>query len=142
MTAEIGPVRRAGVPAAESFADFDASHRPPLNTTMITVKIGDVIDVGILWGAWCKANGARLKTSAWAAAGAPVSSPQAPTISAQLMDDLKGETVAVLDTSGAAVGDTYYLENTVVVERDSGLTGIVYPDRTVKRRIQVKVAAG
>lgn len=135
-------VRRAGVPEVESFTNFDANARPPLNSVLITVRKGDIIDVGILWGAWLKKNAGRLKTSSWAAAGAPVASPQAPTISSQLLNESSGETVAMLNTTAAAVGDTYYLENTVTFGPDPELNGVAFPDRTATRRIHVRVASG
>lgn len=135
-------VRRAGVPTPEQFTNFTADQRPPLNSVMITIRKGDIIDVGILWGAWLKANAGRLKTSSWAAAGAPVASPQAPTITTQLLNESSGETVALLDTTAAAVGDTYYLENTITFGPDREINGVTFPDRTAARRIHVKVAAG
>jgi len=138
--------RRAALAACETMSNFTADARPPLNTTMITVKIGDIMDVGILWGAWLTANAARIKESVWAAAGSPVPSPQAPSIVANssLFDRKTGETVCVLDASAAAIGDTYYLENTVTLEtdEDSENFSIVLPDRTAIRRIHVTVAAG
>jgi hypothetical protein len=138
--------RRAALAACETMSNFTTDARPPLNSTMITVRIGDVLDVGILWGDWLTANAARIKASSWAAAGSPVASPDSPTIvpDSELFDRKTGETVCLIDASAAAVGDIYYLENTVTLEtdEDSENFSIVLPDRTVTRRIHVQVAAG
>jgi len=141
MTTLLSPARRASVPAVEAFVNYTADARPAVNTTVIPVKKGDIIDVGILWDKWLAHNFARIKTSAWAAAGAPVASPDTPDIDSSTFDE-RGESVCILDTSAAEIGDEYYLENTVVVERDAALTGVVFPDRTLVRRLHVKVAAG
>lgn len=133
--------RRASVPACETFTDFISGARPPLNTVMLTVRVGDILDVGILWTAWLEANGGRLKSSTWAASGSPDASPQSPTLTGPVFNET-GETAVLIDASAAAVGDTYHLDNTVVVARDPNLTGLVLADRTLIRRIHVKVAAG
>lgn len=136
--------RRASVPATEAFSNATVDARPPLNTVVIAIKIGDIIDVGILWGDWLTANLARLKTSTWAAAGAPAASPAAPTIvaSSSVLDRATGETACVLDASAAAEGNVYYVENTVTIEADEDLTPLVFPTRTLVRRLHVEVFAG
>lgn len=134
--------RRASVPSCEAFTDFTSGDRPFLNTSVLAIKLGDTVDVGILWGSWLVANNSRLKSSAWAAAGSPVASPQAPTLTSPVLDRSTGETAVLVNASAAAIGDVYYLENTVIIEPDPALTALALADRTLVRRIQVKVAAG
>ena len=137
-------VRRAALAATEVMENFTADARPAVNTTPLLIRRGDIVDVGILWGRWLTAQGMRIKSSAWAAAGDPVPTPDSPTLVAnsQLVNKATGETAVMIDTSAATEGDEYYLDNTVVLEWDPELTVLAFPDRTAIRRIHVKVAAG
>lgn len=132
--------RRAAIAACETLTDVTSGDHPLLNTTDLQIKAGDTMDVGILWGDWLTANGARLKTSTWAAGG---DSPQSPTLvsNSQVMDRKGGETAVLLNAGSATPGDRYFLDNTVVVERDEDASDLPLPDRTMIRRIAVKVFA-
>lgn len=126
--------------AADSVIDSGNSVRPPLNVTPLYIRVGDKLDFGIDWSAWLKANAARLKTSTWAAAGAPVASPQAPTLTSPLMDADTGVTSVLVDATAAAVADQYYLENTIVITPAN--SPLAWADRTIVRRINIKVTSG
>jgi hypothetical protein len=128
--------RRVAVAACETLGVGTTA--PPLNTTALVIKAGDTLDFGIDWKAWATANAATIKTSAWAAAG---SSPDTPTIGVTTYIDAANQVTAfMLDASGAAAGDEYLIDNTVVFEAAVG-AAIALADRTVKRRLQIKVTA-
>lgn len=128
--------RRVAVPSCETLGVGTTA--PPLNTTALVVKAGDTLDFGIDWKAWATANGAKIKTSAWAAAG---SSPDAPTIATpDYVDETNQVTAFLLDASAAGAGDEYLIDNTVVFEAAVG-AAIAFADRTVVRRLNVKVTA-
>lgn len=132
--------RRIQVEAADpSVAIQTAPTNPPAVGTVL-VRAGDIMDVGLDWSLWCKANDAKLKAagSTWAAHG---SSPAAPTISSSGIDDDRKQTVAIIDASAAAVGAVYWLVNTVVMEDGSPEGNYDFPDRTLKRTLYVIVTA-
>lgn len=136
--------RRAVMPACESLKGSAPDQRPPLNTAPLFIRLGDVVDFGINWSAWASANSAKIKTSVWAAAGMPVPSPHAPAIvdGSELIDAANQATTFVLDAGGeaVAVGDEYFIENTVVFEKTADAP-VAYPDRTVTRRLNIKVVS-
>lgn len=110
---------------------------PSVDGNMIFIHQGDQLDVGIDWSAWLEANNATLKASQWAADPA---SPATPTVSANGIDTTAGHAVAIIDARTAAVGDTYWLHNTITVADGGGGPGAyAYPDRTLKRCIHVRV---
>lgn len=137
--------RRAIMPACEKLIAAPSDARPPLNTQPLFVRIGDTVDFGITWLAWANANAAKIKTSVWAAAGAPVASPNAPVIveESQLVDATNQETSFVLDAGDedVEVGHEYYVENTVVFEKANDAP-VAYLDRTITRRLHIKVVSG
>jgi len=132
--------RRAKVEADDpTVAITTAPTNPPAIGTVL-VRAGDIMDVGIDWSLWCKANDAAIKAagSTWAAHG---SSPAAPTIASSGIDADRKHTVAVIDASAAAVGAVYWLVNTVVMEDASPEGAYDFPDRTIKRTLYVVVTA-
>ena len=105
---------------------------------MLYVRVGDILDVGIDWSQWCTANDAKILTSVWSAYSG---SPQSPTVASSGIDTGVSHTVAILDASAAAWGDTYWLKN-VVTFGDAGASpnhSYAFPTRTLTRMIMVKV---
>lgn len=128
--------RRVAMPACERLQVGPTA--PPLNTAALIIKAGDELDFGIDWKAWATLNGAKIKTSEWAAAG---SSPDAPTIGTpDYIDAANQVTAFLLDASAAASGDEYLIDNTVVFEPADDAP-VAFADRTVTRRLQIKVTA-
>lgn len=138
-TSSAANCRRAAVPACDPSVEMPAGGNPPsVDGSTILVKAGDIIDVGLDWSQWCAANDGKIATSAWAAHG---SSPQAPTLGDDGIDQAKQQTVAIVDASAASVGDIYYLQNTVTVSDATPGQANSYdlPTRTLKRVIHVRV---
>lgn len=131
--------RRSIVPACDPVAMSSSGNPSSVGDEITFIKKGDIIDVGLDWSKWLEANGGKILESEWAAHG---SSPQAPTFSGDLdlYDGEKKHTVVVIDASGAAVGDIYYVSNTVTIRSDpSG--SFTMPDRTLTRTMHIKVSA-
>lgn len=130
------PCRRAIVPACDPQHETQGSIPPSVDGNLIKIKKGDIIDVGLDWSGWLAANTAEIVSSEWAKHAA---SPQEPVFQGDqdLFNEVKGHSVVVLDLSGATVGQTYYLENTVVVSGKDG--GFTLPNRTIKRVIHIRV---
>lgn len=138
--------RRAIMPACEKLRATPANERPALNTQPLFIRLGDTVDFGIIWSDWAKFNHGKIKTSAWAAAGAPVPSPAEPAISGELVDQENQTTSFMLAAPASGddaveVGDEFYIENTVVFEKAADAP-VNYADRTLTRRLHIKVAAG
>ncbi|MGE0699272.1 MAG: hypothetical protein AB7O57_09280 [Hyphomicrobiaceae bacterium] len=130
--------RRPAVPACDPTV-ISTGTNPPAVGSLILVKLGDVIDVGLDWSDWLDVNGGKLETSAWAAHG---SSPKAPTLSnTTLIDENSKHTLCILDTGEAEAGDVYWITNTVTVEGVAAAGGFTMPTRTLNRLIAVKVVA-
>ncbi len=131
--------RRAVVPNALT-TEYPATQAlpPAVDGEVHLVRAGDIIDVGMAWNDWLEFNDAQIVTSAWAA---HASSPQAPTLGADGIDQALGETVVELDASAGAVGDTYYLENTITVSDKTAGASNTYdlPTRTVTRVMYVRL---
>lgn len=134
--------RRAIMPACERLLSVLPNERPPLNKSPLFIRIGDKLDFGIIWADWASANFGKIKSSTWAAAGAPAASPAVPAISGELIDQGNQTTTFVLDASGeeVSVGDEYFIENTVVFEA-SASAPVPVIDRIVRRRLHIKVTA-
>ena len=132
--------RRALVPADDPSVEVPTNQAipPAVDGRMMLVKAGDIIDIGMDWLTWCKANDGVLASSAWASHG---STPQAPTLGADGIDATKQHTVVQLDTTGAAAGDTYYIKNTVTITDATAGAANTYdlPTRTLTRVLHVRV---
>ena len=132
------PCRRPSVPACDPVAASIGAN-PTAIGDLILVKKGDVIDVGLDWSEWLEVNGGKLSASAFAA---HADSPKTPTLADNdLLNTATNEAIAIVDTSSATLGDTYWLVNTVTVQSEAQQGGFVMPDRTLKRMIAVKVVA-
>jgi len=128
--------RRPVVPACDPTIASGGVNPPSVDGQIVLIKAGDVIDVGLDWSDWLEGNGGKLASSAWAKHSA---SPKTPTLTdGTLIDDASKQTLVIVDTSEAAVGDVYYLENTVSVEGIAA-GGFTMPTRTLKRVLHVKV---
>jgi hypothetical protein len=132
------PNRRAQIASDDPTVAISPAPPSPPSVGNILIRAGDIIDVGIDWSLWAKANDAKLKTSTFAAHG---STPAAPTIASQGADLDRGHGVAVIDASAAAVGAVYWLVNTAVFEDLTPDGTYSFPDRTLKRTIYVIVTA-
>jgi hypothetical protein len=128
--------RRPVVPACDPTIVTSGINPPSINNEILLVKAGDIIDVGLDWTDWIKENGGKISSSTWAAHAL---SPQAPTITAiTLIDEANTHTVCIVDASAAAVGDIYYLTNTITVDGIAA-GAFVMPTRTVNRVIHVRI---
>lgn len=129
--------RRGIAPACDPVAVNTSTNPNAVDGKIIYLQKGDILDVGIDWSIWFSANGGGIiKTSTWAA---HVASPQAPNIVSTTIDHDALNTIAILDTSANAVGDTLYISNTVVVSSQAGQ--FTMPDRTITRHLVIKVSA-
>lgn len=133
--------RRVSVPANDpSTENVEALTVPSLLNAggKFLIKQGDILDVGISWSAWVGENDAEIATSSWAA---HADTPQAPTIASDGINATCAEAFVVIDTSGAAVGDTYYLTNTITVSDHTpdATEDDNIPSRTLTRTIAVRV---
>jgi hypothetical protein len=108
-----------------------------INPAPLVLLKGEIIDVGLEWLAWGKKNCATIKTSSWVA---HAQSPQAPTLQVPvtLFNETTQSTVAVLNLTAATLGDTYWLENTVVFKSDP-VGAFQMPERTLRRTVAVRV---
>lgn len=131
-------LRRPIVPAGDPVTVDTTAGVALLNAAPIAIRKGDKIDVGIDWSQWITSNGGAIKTSTWAP---HADTPDDPTISgaATLFDSAKGHTAVVLDATGATIGDTYYLTNTVTFEGPAG-AAFQMPERQLVRTIAVRVS--
>lgn len=130
--------RRAIVPACEQHTT-QGGNPPAVDGKIMTVKKGDVIDIGVDWSQFFAANEVEASgvTSLFAAHG---SSPKAPTFEGvlTLYDKGKAQSVVLLDLTGAVVQDMYWINCTV--EMPGVATGdLTLPTRTVTRTIHVRV---
>lgn len=131
--------RRAKMPACEATdTSSNANAIALVADALLYVKQGDIIDVGIDWSAWMAANEGRIASSAWAAHAA---SPAAPTLISAATDFSaeRHESFTLVDASAAAVGDIYYLSNTITVADATACGDADIPTRTMTRNIYVKV---
>lgn len=132
--------RRATVPADNPSVEYPSTQTipPAVDGLIHYIRQGDIIDVGMIWKPWLDANDGTILTSAWAA---HANSPQAPTFGADGIDVALGATVTQLDTSAAAIGDTYYLQNTITVSDTTAGTVNTYdlPTRTLIRVMHVRI---
>lgn len=132
------PCRRAIVPPCDPVSAASGTNPPSVDGKVMLIRKGDIIDVGLDWSQWLASNGGKLKTSSWAAHG---SSPATPTFSGAttLIDKEHNHTLAILNTSGNAENDVLWIVNTVVIEGIPDASGFTMPDRTLLRKIDVKV---
>lgn len=138
-TSVSGNQRRALVPAEDPTAiSASTATSRAVDGKLHYVQAGDIIDVGMDWSAWLKANDGQIVTSAWAA---HANSPQAPTLGADGIDQAECMTVTHLDLSAATVGDVYYISNTITVgDATSGQSNTYdIPTRTLTRTMYVQV---
>lgn len=131
------PCRRAIVPPCDPLQAAAGVNPPSVDGKLMLIRKGDIIDVGLDWSQWLASNGGKLKSSSWAAHG---SSPGAVTFSGvtTLIDKEHQHTIAIVNTSGNAENDVLWLVNTAVIEGIPG-DGFTMPDRTLTRKIDVKV---
>lgn len=125
-------------PAVRTCAPTPPTGSNPVSEGMVAVQKGDVIDVGLDWAGWLKANAGRLKASTW---GTHADTPDDPVLGAAVIDIEAGVTVTIIDLTAAAVGQNFYITNTVTIEGEPSPSGIKLPDRTLTRMVHVRVAA-
>lgn len=131
--------RRAVLPPDDPSVEADAGGNPPfVEGKLLLVKKGDIIDVGIDLASWCAANDAKLKSVSFAE---HADSPESIVLTDDNgLDELRQHAVAIVDTTANTVGDTIWLNATVVVEdRTPSSTGYAFPDRTLVRTIALRV---
>jgi hypothetical protein len=128
--------RRIVVPACDPPAINKGTNPTLINALPLILRKGDIIDVGFDWSGWIAGNGGgQLLTSTWVANAA---SPKPPVFSGavNLFDVDTGATVALLDVSGAAAADTFWLDNTVTI-KGAVNGGFTMPNRTLTRSLWV-----
>lgn len=130
--------RRAIVPACEQHTT-QGSNPPAVDGKIMTVKKGDVIDIGVDWSQFFAANDVEA-TGVTSLFAAHANSPKAPAFEGALTlyDKGKAQSVVLLDLTDAAAQDTYWIDCTV--EMPGITTGdLTLPTRTVTRTIHVRV---
>lgn len=129
------PPRRLAVPSNDTTDTSGSSDKALIEASPLYVRAGETIDVGWHWADWLTLNTGKIATSAWAA---HASSPDTPTLGADGVDQTRSETLVLVDASGAAAGDIYWITNTVTVT-DSDSDSLAMGTRTLKRTLAVKV---
>lgn len=133
--------RRVQMPLYESEG---VACRPKVSTLVdalatFIMRARDVMDFGIDFSDWLKSNAdSVIKTAVWSEASG---SPQSPTLGSSVL--FPGTETVVMVGPGTA-NDVYWLDCTVTIatsqQRENQALAI--PERTIVRRVAIKVLAG